>query len=182
MKPATQRRIIRALRQRIERVVGKIAADEQAARNDISALLKDKQLSKSAPPKDADMQRGFRAGLALGLWPEVAKTLKTRPEPTKQELEKFLNELQAADLEFVIRSSLGRMMRKLPPFPPGKQHKFNSQKRKEIIAEVQRLTIGTGSRKKAYGEVAKKHGAHWRTIQNLCLKAKRKEDPRGEEQ
>ena len=133
------------------------------------------QLFTNKRPNDVVMGRGFRAGVALSLWPEVEKALKERPEPTKHELERFLTQMNGADLAFVLRSSLRRMMRKLPPFPHGKQPKFDFQQQKEIVSEVRRLTSVTGSRKKAYTEVAKKRGVHWRTIQNLFLRGKGKD-------
>jgi len=179
MKLATQEKIVRALRERIERVLGKIAGDEPTAQREISKFFRSPELFNDKEPNAKVMRRGFKAGLALGLWSEVRKNLKEKPEPTKQELEKFLSELKGADLEFMLRTSLSRMLRKLPPNPPGKQPKFKSQQRKEILAEVRRLTTVTSSRKEAYREVAKKRGVHWRTIQNLLLKREHKDNSGG---
>jgi hypothetical protein len=176
MKPATQKRIVRALRDRIEGVLGKIAGDERAAKREISSLFGSPHLFTNKRPTDVAMHRGFRAGVALGLWSEMEKDLKDKPEPTKDELESFIKQIKSADLDFMLRSFLRRMMRKLPPFPPGKKRKFDSQQQKEIVSEVRRLTNVTGSRKKVYADVAKKRGVHWRTIQNLCLQGKGKDN------
>jgi hypothetical protein len=179
MKPATQEKIARALKERIERVLEKIAGDEPTARREVSEFFRNPELFSEKEPDDKFMRCGFKAGLALGLWSEVRKNLKEKPEPTKQELEKFLSELEGVDLEFMLRTSLSRMIRKLPPNPPGKQPKFKSQQRKEILAEVDRLSTVKGSRKEAYSEVAKKRGVHWRTIQNLLLKREHKDNSGG---
>ena len=179
MKLATQEKIVRALRERIERVLGKIAGDEPTALREASEFFRDPELFNDKEPNADVIPRGFKAGLALGLWWELRKNLKEKPEPTKQELEKFLSEVECVDVEFMLRTSLSGMIRKLPPHPPGKQPKFKSQQRKEILAEVHRLTTGTRSRKEAYKEVAKKRGVHWRTIQNLLLKREHKDNPGG---
>ena len=119
MKLATQEKVVRALRERIERVLGKIAADEPTAQREVSEFFRSPELFNDKEPNANVMRRGFKAGLALGLWSEVRKNLKEKPEPTKQELEKFISELKGADLEFMLRTSLSRMIRKLPPNPPG---------------------------------------------------------------
>ena len=177
MKSETRKKILLALRKRVQQLLGEIAADEHAARRELSSVLSSPELNRKTL-SGAIVDRAFRAGTALALWSEAEKDLKRRPEPKKEELEKFLSEIKSAGVDFALRSSLKKIIRKLPPFPPGKPPKFRAQQQLEILSEVRRLST-TRSRKEAYVEVAKKHHVHWRTIQNLYLRDKVKKSSGG---
>ncbi len=175
MKPATQRKIARALKKRIEEILGSLPADERAAKREISAAL------GMRGSLQANLQRAFRAGVSLGLWNEVERHLKKKPEPTPQEVEKFLREIEQVEVDSMLRSLLGSMLRKLPPFPPGKSPSLTPQQQKKAVAEVHRLTSsGRLTRRAAYEKVAKAYGVHWRTIQNLWMKTVHEQEPKGE--
>jgi hypothetical protein len=114
---------------------------------------------------------GMRAGVALSLWAEVEAALQHKPEPTPQQLQKCLEDLENTQLDSVFRSFFRDALRRLPPFPPGKQPRFKPQQRKSIRLEVQKqVEVHRRSRKEAYRVVAKKYDVHWRTIQNCCTK------------
>jgi hypothetical protein len=109
--------------------------------------------------------------LSAALRAELEDALKKRPEPTGEELEKFLKEMKTLDADSLLRPSLRHLARKLPPFPPGKPPKLRLEQQKKALAELARLSFrGALSRKAAYRKVAKKYNVHWRTIQNLSTR------------
>ncbi|HYL46547.1 MAG TPA: hypothetical protein VEU52_05950, partial [Candidatus Limnocylindrales bacterium] len=120
-----------------------------------------------------EWRRGlFQIYLSTELRSELEDVLKKRPEPTHQELGNFLKEMASLDPDSLLRPSLKHLARKLPPHPPGKQPTLNPTEQQKALAAVARLTSQSGlSRKEAYRMVAKKYGVHWRTIQNLSIKA-----------
>ena len=131
---------------------------------------------KRSDIKDERVREDWRAGsfqiiLSVGLRSELENALKRRPEPTHQELDNFLKEMEIIDADSLLRPSLRHLARKLPPLPPGEQPKLNSVQQKKALADVARFSSRRGlSRKEAYRKVAKKYGVHWRTIQNLSTK------------
>jgi len=159
MKPRTRKRVVREVEKRITKILrGTSALD------DLSDVEDEKERE--------DWRRGsFEISLSVELRSELENALKRRPEPTHQELDNFLKEMETMDADALLRPSLRHIARKLPPFPPGKQPKLNPVQQKQALAEVARLSSrGALSRKEAYRKVAKKYGVHWRTIQNLSLK------------
>lgn len=163
MKPRTRRKVVRVIEKRLTEVLR-----EGAARDDVSDI-KDERMRE-------DWRHGnFHISLSTELRSEFEEALKKRQEPTYQELRNFLKEMARIDSDSLLRPSLRHLARKLPPFPPGKQPTLNSAQRKNVLANVARLSDhGELSRKEAYRQVAKKYGVHWRTIQNLSLKSGKK--------
>ena len=159
MKPKTRKKIVRAIERRITEILR-----EAATMDDLSDIKDEKERQ--------DWRRGlFEISLSASLRSELENALKRRPEPTHEELDDFLKEMETIDPDSLLRPSLKHIARKLPPFPPGKQPKLNSVQQKKALAEVARLSSQRGlSRKEAYRKVAKKYGVHWRTIQNLSTK------------
>ena len=175
MKPATQKKIAGALIKRMEELLGSLPADQRAAKREIYAAL------GMRGSLQANLQRAFRAGISLGLWGEVERHLKKKPEPTPQQIEKFLKEIEELEMGSMLRSLLKSMLRKLPPFPPGKSPSLTPQQQEKALAEVNRLTSsGRLTRRAAYEKVAKAYDLHWRTIQNLWMKTVHKQEPKGE--
>lgn len=176
MKPATRKAIIRATRKRMQKILGVILPpDLSTARRELSTLG-----LRGRETRDTHMKRVLRAGLGVGLWSELERVLRERPEPTPQQLEKFFREFEEADLGSMFRPFLGSMLRKLPPFPPGKRPSLTPQQQKEVLAEVRRQTnAGRLTHRAIYEKVAKSYRVHWRTIQNLWTK-EQKQIPKGD--
>jgi hypothetical protein len=113
----------------------------------------------------------FELFLSTDLRSELEDTLKKRPEPTSEQLDKFLQEMKTIDADSLLRPTLKHLARRLPPFPPGKPPKLDSEQQKRALTELAGVSLrGALSRKAAYRKVAKKYGVHWRTIQNLSTK------------
>jgi hypothetical protein len=163
MKPSTRKRVIHAIEKRIEKIL-----KNPLPRAEDLVDVKDK-LSREA------LRTGsFEIGLSAGLRSELESAIRRRPEPTRQELNNFLKEIESLDADSLLRPSLKQVARKLPPFPPGKRPTLNPMQQKKALAEVARLSSRLAlSRKEAYRRVAKKYGVHWRTIQNLSIKTNR---------
>ncbi len=173
MKPATRKKLIQALQERVEEILGdKLPANLRAAHREIRADVSSKG--------QVSTERLFRTGVAIGIWSEAELALKGKPEPTPQQLKKVLAEIEKVEIASFLRASLKNMWRKLPPFPPGKQPSLTLQKQRQALAEVRRLTAsGSLNLKAAYAQVAKKYGVHWRTIENACIRI-RKQTSKGE--
>ncbi len=173
MKPATRKKLIQALQKRVQEILGdKLPADLRAARRAIRADVSSKG--------QVSAEHMFRTGVAIGIWSEAERVLKAKPEPTPEQLDKFLSDIEEVEIASLLRASLKNMWRKLPPFPPGKQPSLTLQKQRQALAEVRRLTAsGSLNLKAAYAQVAKKHGVHWRTIENACIRI-RKQTSKGE--
>ena len=159
MKPRTRKKVVRAIERRLTEILRATSAQD-----DLSDIKGEKVRE--------DWRRGtFQIVLSTELRSELEGALKRRPEPTHQELDNFLKEMEILDPDSLLRPSLRHLARKLPPFPPGKQPKLNSGQQKKALAEVARLCSQRSlSRKEAYRKVAKKYGVHWRTIQNLSTR------------
>lgn len=172
MKPSTRKKIVQTVSRRLEEVLG----DALPA----TLRLAERQAHAEAIKEKPDLNRMSEAGMVIGLWHAATHDLKKRPEPTPQELKKFLADLESLDLNSVMRTTFKSVLRKLPPFPPGKKPSLTRDQQKQALAEVHRLTSTSRiNRKAAYAEVAKGYDVHWRTIQNLCVKD-RKRGPRGD--
>jgi hypothetical protein len=159
MKPRTRKKVVRAIERRLTQILRATSASD-----DLSDV-KDERVRE-------DRRRGtFQIILSDDLRSDLEKALKRRPEPTHEELDNFLKEMETLDPDSLLRPSLRHLARKLPPFPPGKQPKLNSGQQKRALAEVARLCSRRAlSRKEAYRKVARKYGLHWRTIQNLSTR------------
>jgi hypothetical protein len=162
MKDITRKKIIRALTKYADGVMTFIG----------------RGLLSFDPRAERDFRRAFKMAMRAHLV-EIDRLLRTRPEPTPEQLKKLLQkadepigeEIGEVEIKAMMRSFLRGWLRKLPPFPPGKPPSLTPQQRKKAISEVRRLvTIGGMARKAAYEKVAKRYGVHWRTIQNLWLK------------
>lgn len=160
MKPKTRKKVVRAIEKRIAEIM-----KNPLPRDEDLIDLKDEQSRK------AFRTGSFQISLSFQLRSELENALKIRPEPTHEELHKFLKLMETINADFVLRPSLKHIARKLPPFRPGKQPKLTPGERKKALAEVTRLSSHSDlSRKDAYRKVAKKYDVHWRTIQNLATK------------
>ena len=156
MKPKTRKKIVRAIEKRLAKILRKGSAED-----DISDL-------KDERDREAWRHGSFQIILSNELRSDLENVLKRRPEPVPKQLNNFLKEMAVIDADSLLRPSLRHLARKLPPFPPGKQPKLNSGQQKKALAEVTLLYSRRAlSRKEIYHRVAKKHGVHWRTIQNL---------------
>jgi hypothetical protein len=163
MKPSTRKRVIHAIEERIEKIL-----KNPLPRAEDLVDVKDKQ------SQEALRTGSFEISLSAGLRSELESAIRRRPEPTRQELDNFLKEMETLDADSLLRPSLKHIARKLPPFPPGKQPTLNPVQQKKALAEVARLSSRLAlSRKEVYRRVAKKYGVHWRTIQNLSIKTTR---------
>lgn len=162
MKDVTRRKIIRGVRKYADGII--------------------KFIGRGLLSFDARGQRAFRRAFqkAVGFHlTELNRVLRKRPEPTPEQLKKLLQkaeepvgqEVGEVEVNSMLRSFLRAWLRKLPPFPPGKQPRLTPQQQKEGLAEVRRLTTAGGlARKAAYEKVAKTYDVHWRTVQNLWTK------------
>lgn len=166
MKPETQKKIVRALQRKLKKILGhNLPADGKSAAKQARSAL-----------KAGDLSRSLRAGISIGLWSAAEERLANKPEPTPEELRKFLRDLDEAEMAPFIRSFLNSELRKLPPLPRGKQPKFKERDRDDLLAELRQLET-TVSRKEAYKQLAATRGVHWRTIQNLSIKASKTLSP-----
>lgn len=165
MKPKTRQMVVRTIEKRLTDVLR-----ESAATDDLSDIKDEKEREV--------WRRGlFQISLSRSLRSELENALKRRPEPSHQELDKFLREMKALDPDSLLRPSLRHLARKLPPFPPGKRPTLSPAQQKKALADVARLSsIGGLSRKEAYRKVAKKYGVHWRTVQNLSIKTHKRRE------
>jgi hypothetical protein len=169
VKDATRRKIIDAMRTQIEMVLGPLPPTLPTAYREMYAGL---SKGLGGEVNDATLDQAFRSSVMLGLWKEAENGLKDRPEPTPEQLQKMLAEMGELDFAWILRSFVKRVSRKIPPFPPGKRPSLKPWEEKEAVAKVRELTNKRAlSRKRAYEEVAQTYKVHWRTIQNLWIKA-----------
>jgi hypothetical protein len=174
MKRSTVKKIVDAMRKRLEQILGSSPTTLPSAYQEIYA-----RLSKGLEGKvdDATLQRAVNSAAMLAIWTEAERALKDKPEPSPEQLKKTLEEIEALDFASMLRASVQRISRKLPPFPRGKSPSLTLQQQQQVLTEVRQLTDKRGfSRKKAYESVAAKYGVHWRTIQNFCVRAEKREE------
>jgi hypothetical protein len=161
MKQKTRKKVVRAIESRLTRILRDSASDD-----DLSDI-------KNKRDREVWRSGSFQILLSSELRAELEGALKKRPDPTREQLDKFLEEVKTLDPLSLLRPSLTHLARRLPPFPPGKPPKLSSAQQKEALAEVIRLSSrGVLSRKAVYRNVAKKYRVHWRTIQNLSTKSR----------
>jgi uncharacterized protein YoaH (UPF0181 family) len=171
MKPSTVKKIVGAMRKRLEKILGPLPATLPSAHQQMYVTV-----SRSLKGKvdDTTLQRAFGSAAMLTIWTDMEQGLKDKPEPTPEQLKKILEEIEALDFASLVGASLKRISRKLPPFPPGKKPSLTLEQQQQALMEVHQLTTKEGrSRKKAYATVARKYGVHWRTIQNLWVKTQK---------
>ena len=169
VKSSTQKKIVGAVRKRLDELWGPSPPSLSAAHQELY-----EGLSKSLKGKvdEATLDNALWSLAMLAVWTEAERSLKDQPEPTTEQLKKILQEIEMVDFDSIVRSLFKRISRKLPPHPPGKRPTLSPQQQEEALIKVRTLTTrGKLNRKQAYEKVAEDYGVHWRTIQNLSVKA-----------
>ena len=178
VKNSTQKKIVGAVRKRLDELWGPSPPTLSAAHRELyeglSEGLKDKV-------DDATLDSAFRSSAMLAIWTEAERSLRDQPEPTAEQLKKILTDIEMVDFDSIVRSLIKKISRKLPPHPPGKRPTLNPQQQQAALQKVQELSIKQGlGRKQAYEQVARQYKVHWRTIQNLSTKAQKQLPQRGQ--
>ena len=102
--------------------------------------------------------------------------LRQAPEPSPDQLQRVLRQIREERFDLWVRSVLMYLVKKFPPFPPGKQPKLTRKQQGQALAEVHKLIVRSElSRKDIYRQVASKYEVHWRTIQNLWTRRSSRE-------
>ncbi len=170
MKPATRQKIIEAMQRCFEEMFFGSATRglPQAERQLYEAVAT--QLEGKV---DHDvLSRVYKSAAMRAVFVDMETKLKDEREPTPEQLDKILKQLEGSDIRSLMRGHLKWALRKLRPASPGKAPALDARKRQEALAKVAGL-IKTGlSRKEAYKRVGSEYGLHWRTIQNLSRKAR----------
>jgi hypothetical protein len=178
VKSSTQKKIVGAVRKRLDELWGPSPPTVSAAHREIY-----EGLSKGLKDKvdDATLDSAFRSSAMLAIWADAERSLKDQPEPTAEQLKKILTDIEMVDFDSIVRSLIKRISRKLPPHPPGKRPTLNPQQQAEAFKKVMTLAArGRLNRKQVYEKVAEDYGVHWRTIQNLSTKAQKQLPQRGQ--
>src|SRR5215472_11022617 len=173
VKTSTQKKIVRAVRMRLEGIFGPAPHTLPATYREVYASVARGLRGKV---DDKSLKRAFQSGAMLALWAEAERVLHDRPEPTPAQMKKILVEIEMLDFASVLRASVKNISRKIPKAPRGKRFVLDPQQQRDAVTKMREFRNREGlSQKEAYEKVAEVYGVHWRTIQNLWARTKKKE-------